>query len=93
MCCIASTRPKELTCNGYSTATPILVPLTPSLYVPGQLASTSTVLVDVGTGFYIEKVTIYLVLYLERTSSALRTPFRFASHHLDVIWAFVTLSA
>ena len=35
--------------------TPILVPLTPSLYVPGQLASTETVLVDIGTGFYVEK--------------------------------------
>ncbi|KAL8910856.1 MAG: hypothetical protein Q9171_003894 [Xanthocarpia ochracea] len=34
---------------------PILVPLTPSLYVPGKLASTETVLVDIGTGFYIEK--------------------------------------
>lgn len=40
------------------TGTPILVPLTPSLYVPGLLGSTSTVLVDVGTGFYVEKVTI-----------------------------------
>ena len=36
--------------------TPILVPLTPSLYVPGKLASTDTVLVDIGTGFYVEKV-------------------------------------
>ena len=35
--------------------TPILVPLTPSLYVPGKLASTDTVLVDIGTGFYVEK--------------------------------------
>ena len=34
----------------------LLVPLTPSLYVPGTLASTETVLVDVGTGFYVEKV-------------------------------------
>ncbi|KAL8799785.1 MAG: hypothetical protein Q9182_005651 [Xanthomendoza sp. 2 TL-2023] len=33
----------------------LLVPLTPSLYVPGTLASTETVLVDIGTGFYIEK--------------------------------------
>jgi prefoldin alpha subunit len=33
------------------------VPLTQSLYVPGQLASTSTVIVDVGTGFYVEKST------------------------------------
>ena len=38
------------------TGTPILVPLTPSLYVPGKLASTDTVLVDIGTGFYVEKV-------------------------------------
>lgn len=43
--------------NGTSLpGTPILVPLTPSLYVPGTLASTETVLVDVGTGFYVEKV-------------------------------------
>lgn len=33
----------------------LLVPLTASLYVPGTLASTETVLVDVGTGFYVEK--------------------------------------
>lgn len=38
------------------TGTPLLVPLTPSLYVPGQLASNSTVLVDIGTGFFVEKV-------------------------------------
>ena len=36
---------------------PLLVPLTSSLYVPGKLASTSHVLVDVGTGFYVEKST------------------------------------
>jgi len=35
----------------------LLVPLTSSLYVPGKLASTSHVLVDVGTGFYVEKST------------------------------------
>lgn len=33
----------------------ILVPLTTSLYVPGKLVSTETVLVDVGTGFFVEK--------------------------------------
>ena len=33
----------------------ILVPLTASLYVPGQLADTENVLVDIGTGFYVEK--------------------------------------
>ena len=35
---------------------PILVPLTSSLYVPGTLADTDNVIVDVGTGFYVEKV-------------------------------------
>jgi len=33
----------------------ILVPLTSSLYVPGTLADTDSVIVDVGTGFYVEK--------------------------------------
>jgi len=35
---------------------PILVPLTTSLYVPGKLADIENVIVDVGTGFYVEKV-------------------------------------
>ncbi|KAJ5777315.1 hypothetical protein N7520_000561 [Penicillium odoratum] len=33
----------------------ILVPLTSSLYVKGRLADREKVLVDVGTGFYVEK--------------------------------------
>ncbi|MCJ1357395.1 MAG: subunit of tubulin prefoldin [Icmadophila ericetorum] len=33
----------------------ILVPLTTSLYVHGHLANTENVLIDVGTGFYVEK--------------------------------------
>lgn len=41
---------------------PVLVPLTTSLYVPGKLASTETVIVDVGTGFYVEKVRLPLAL-------------------------------
>jgi prefoldin alpha subunit len=35
----------------------VLVPLTNSLYVKGRLADPDHVLVDVGTGFYVEKVT------------------------------------
>lgn len=31
------------------------MPLTTSLYVPGLLSDTQNVLVDVGTGFYVEK--------------------------------------
>ncbi len=34
----------------------ILVPLTNSLYVKGKLSDPDKVIVDVGTGFYIEKV-------------------------------------
>ncbi|CAI8001049.1 Prefoldin subunit 5 [Geodia barretti] len=41
--------------NDKSEGKPILVPLTSSMYVPGKLKDTSKVLVDVGTGFYIEK--------------------------------------
>ena len=35
---------------------PLLVPLTTSLYVSGTLADAEKVIVDVGTGFYVEKV-------------------------------------
>jgi len=38
-----------------TSSRPILVPLTTSLYVPGTLVDTEKVLVDVGTGFYVEK--------------------------------------
>ncbi|KIV93630.1 prefoldin, alpha subunit, variant [Exophiala mesophila] len=55
--------------QGKSGETPLLIPLTTSLYVPGTLANPSqssssssgkakaTVLVDVGTGFYVTKTT------------------------------------
>ena len=42
----------------------ILVPLTSSLYVKGKLADREKVLVDVGTGYFVEKVSIFLLLYL-----------------------------
>ncbi|KAG9070798.1 subunit of tubulin prefoldin [Linnemannia hyalina] len=35
----------------------ILVPLTSSLYVPGKLANVEKVIVDIGTGYYVEKTT------------------------------------
>lgn len=34
----------------------ILIPLTSSLYVPGRIKDTQNVLVDVGTGYFVEKV-------------------------------------
>ena len=33
-----------------------LLPLTASLYVPGRIVDTDKVIVDVGTGYYVEKV-------------------------------------
>ncbi|KAM4797223.1 prefoldin subunit 5 [Rhinophrynus dorsalis] len=33
----------------------LLVPLTSSMYVPGKLNDVSNVLIDVGTGYYVEK--------------------------------------
>ncbi|KAI8100129.1 prefoldin, alpha subunit [Halteromyces radiatus] len=33
----------------------ILVPLTSSLYVPGKLSNVDKVIVDIGTGYYVEK--------------------------------------
>lgn len=34
----------------------ILIPLTSSLYVPGRLVDVENVIVDVGTGYFVEKV-------------------------------------
>lgn len=33
-----------------------LLPLTASLYVPGRLSDPEKVIVDIGTGYYVEKV-------------------------------------
>lgn len=33
---------------------PLMMPLTESLYVPAKLADTEHVLVDVGTGYYVQ---------------------------------------
>lgn len=33
----------------------ILVPLTSSMYVTGELADTNNVIIDIGTGYYAEK--------------------------------------
>jgi hypothetical protein len=34
----------------------VLVPLTSSLYVPGEIEQTQKVLLDIGTGYFVEKV-------------------------------------
>ncbi|KAF2842111.1 Prefoldin alpha-like protein [Patellaria atrata CBS 101060] len=52
-----------------SNSKPLLVPLTPSLYVPGRLSPTTPssrpLLVDVGTGFYVSKTADEATLFYE----------------------------
>jgi hypothetical protein len=37
----------------------ILIPLTSSLYVPGRLTDVENVVIDVGTGYYVKKVSYF----------------------------------
>ena len=43
--------------NEGTAGKPLLIPLTSSLYVPGRLTSSTHVLIDIGTGFFVEKNT------------------------------------
>jgi prefoldin alpha subunit len=56
VCIVLSWKLEESGADKLSTGKSILVPLTTSLYVPGTLADKENVIVDVGTGFYVEKV-------------------------------------
>lgn len=38
----------------------ILVPLTGSMYVPGTILDTDNVIIDIGTGYYAQKVSFFL---------------------------------
>lgn len=44
----------------------ILIPLTESLYVPGKVREPSKVMVELGTGFYVEKSVKDATAFLER---------------------------
>ena len=44
----------------------VLVPLTQSLYVPGRLSDTRKVLVDIGTGYYVEKTVEKAKQFMDR---------------------------
>ena len=41
--------------NSDSDGKDVLVPLTGSMYVPGKLTNPGKVVVDIGTGYYVEK--------------------------------------
>lgn len=40
----------------------MMIPLTSMAYVPGQLVSNDRVMIDVGTGYYIQKVRLAIKL-------------------------------
>jgi len=50
----------------------MLVPLTESLYVPGKIARTDKVLLDVGTGYFIEHDTEKGIDYCKRKVNFIR---------------------
>ncbi|MCO5595954.1 hypothetical protein L7F22_050005 [Adiantum nelumboides] len=50
----------------------LLVPLTASLYVPGMLANVDKLLIDVGTGYYVEKTMDAAKDYCERKINFLK---------------------
>lgn len=39
-----------------SLGSEILVPLSASMYVPGKIADAENIIIDIGTGYYVEKV-------------------------------------
>ena len=45
---------KKITKNSLDSE--ILVPLSASMYVPGQIIDADNIIIDVGTGYYIKKV-------------------------------------
>lgn len=44
--------------NKDSLGADILVPLSGSMYVPGKIADAENVIIDVGTGYYVQKVSV-----------------------------------
>lgn len=51
----------------------ILVPLTASMFVPGKLSNVNQVLVDIGTGYFVEQPVDDAKQFMERKVSFLQT--------------------
>ncbi|KAJ8099261.1 Prefoldin [Lipomyces tetrasporus] len=62
----------EKTFKGENKGKSILVPLTTSLYVPGVVEDVETVMVDVGTGYYIEKKPTDAIAFYENKVATLQ---------------------
>lgn len=50
----------------------LLVPLTSSLYVPGKIVDCNKYMVDVGTGYYVEKTAEDAIKFFDRKSATLK---------------------
>lgn len=50
----------------------IMVPLTNAIYVPGHIASVSKLLIDIGTGYYVEKTPAEAEGYFARRAALLK---------------------
>ncbi|KAL6939153.1 subunit of tubulin prefoldin [Hanseniaspora osmophila] len=46
--------------------TPLLVPLSNSLYVPGKVRDSQKFLVDIGTGYFVEKTSAEALLFYQK---------------------------
>ena len=52
---------------------PVLVPLTGSMYVPGEIINRDKFLIDIGTGYYVEKDTKTSIDFFTRKVNFLNT--------------------
>eukprot|EP00593_Proboscia_inermis_P005181 CAMPEP_0171306650 /NCGR_PEP_ID=MMETSP0816-20121228/16677_1 /TAXON_ID=420281 /ORGANISM="Proboscia inermis, Strain CCAP1064/1" /LENGTH=167 /DNA_ID=CAMNT_0011788371 /DNA_START=36 /DNA_END=539 /DNA_ORIENTATION=- len=58
---------ENLKASDHSSSTKeIMVPLTESLYVPGKIKDSNKIMVDLGTGFYVEKSSKDACSFLDR---------------------------
>eukprot|EP00187_Rhodella_violacea_P019158 CAMPEP_0184723210 /NCGR_PEP_ID=MMETSP0314-20130426/24495_1 /TAXON_ID=38298 /ORGANISM="Rhodella maculata, Strain CCMP 736" /LENGTH=153 /DNA_ID=CAMNT_0027187971 /DNA_START=14 /DNA_END=472 /DNA_ORIENTATION=+ len=57
---------------------PTLVPITPSMYVPGRMVDPGTLTVDLGTGYYAEMNPKQAAGYFERKVEAVRVQMEIA---------------
>lgn len=70
----------------YFAGTEILVPLTQSMYVPGRIADAGKVLIDIGTGYFVEKSIPKAKEYLDRR---VRNQLSHIAHENDQIPVYI----
>ena len=69
--------------NEENQGSDVLIPLTSSMYVPGKLADVSSVLVDVGTGYFVEKDVPAAKAFFEAKETFLRDQSQAVAQQLE----------